>query len=617
MASNSAAAKGTSDANGWRGRWRYLPRLLRLLWELGPREVTLIGTLAAGSGVVPVLRVATLLRLVNDAVAAAVGKAPWAVAASWLALLILLNTVAALADLAGQWLGADMQERLKARAQERLLAKAARIPLATFEQPAFFDRLHRAQEGVEERLLSTMESLFPLPGYLVTALGLLLYVGSVSAVFPVLLLGGIFPSYLIGRFFNQQRFHLARQHTASERKLGYLFRLLTGRETAAEIRLFGLQDYLTEKRRDLFARLRGERLELARAQAIGYTLPIAWEQITYGAVVLGVVALIVGGRLTVGAYAAYLEAAERFRDAVLMLLVRVNGVDDNLRYVRDLFDHLDEADEEEPSEEEPSPEEGCPPLAPPVSVRFENVTFSYPGRDRPVLTGVSFTLHPGERIALVGENGAGKTTLAKLLLGLYAPTGGRILVNGTDLRQAAPLGWWRAQTSAVFQDFVRYALTVRENIGFGDIARLDDAEAIRATASRSGAAAIAERLPAGYETPLGKAYDEAAQDLSLGQWQKVAIARATLRDAAAVLVLDEPTAALDARAEVDVYRQFRDLAQGKSVLFISHRLGSARLADRILFLEDGRITAEGSHAALMAAHGRYAEMYSLQAAWYR
>jgi ATP-binding cassette subfamily B protein len=248
-------------------------------------------------------------------------------------------------------------------------------------------------------------------------------------------------------------------------------------------------------------------------------------------------------------------------------------------------------------------------------VRFEAVTFAYPGSDRPALEAIDFTLGAGERIALVGENGAGKSTLARLLLGLYQPTGGRITVDGRDLRDIDAREW-RSHAAAVFQDYVRYELTARENIGFGDLRRLHDEVALRSAAHKSGAAPVIAALPAAYETVLGKAYDERGQDLSIGQWQKLAISRAYLREAS-VLVLDEPTTALDARAEVEVYRQFRDMSQGKSVLLISHRLGAARLADRILVLEAGRIVEAGSHADLMAHHGRYLRMYSIQAGWYR
>jgi ATP-binding cassette subfamily B protein len=247
-------------------------------------------------------------------------------------------------------------------------------------------------------------------------------------------------------------------------------------------------------------------------------------------------------------------------------------------------------------------------------VYFERVTFAYPGSEVLVLDGVDLRICAGERIALVGEKGAGKTTLAKLLLGLYRPRGGRIWVDGRDLDDLDLFGW-RERVGAVFQDYVRYQITTRENIGFGNLSRVEDEEAIGMAARKSGADELVSGLSSGYETVLGRVHDPSGQDLSVGQWQKLAIARAYLRDAQ-ILVLDEPTAALDARAEVEVYRQFRDMSVGKSVLLISHRLGSARLADRIVFLEGGRIVEDGSHDDLMRQGGRYAEMFQIQAGWY-
>jgi ATP-binding cassette subfamily B protein len=247
-------------------------------------------------------------------------------------------------------------------------------------------------------------------------------------------------------------------------------------------------------------------------------------------------------------------------------------------------------------------------------ITFDAVSFRYPGAPEPALRGVSLEIRPGERLALVGENGAGKSTLARLLLGLDEPMEGRILVDGVDLREIDPTSW-RERAAAVFQSFVRYQLTARENIGLADPASLYDDDRIRAAAQRSSAHAVIETLPHGYETPLGKGF-EGAHDLSVGQWQKLALARAYMREAD-LLVLDEPAASLDALAELEVYRQFSEASVGKTVLLISHRLGSARLADRIVVLEAGTVAQTGTHDELIARGGPYAEMYRLQAEWYR
>jgi ABC-type multidrug transport system fused ATPase/permease subunit len=562
------------------------------------------------SGLIPILAVAALGKLVDRAAGMIRGRARFSEVAWWLVALLLANGCEVLFELLNRWRGENVRERLRARAQERLLAKASHLPLAALERPEFYDQLHRAQQWLDDRLLWTLEYLSSVPSYLATACGLLVFVGSAHLLFPVLLLCGLIPSHLIGVRLSERRFRLARQQTASERILDYLGRLMVGRDAAAEVRLFGLQEHLLAKRQQLFRALREERLELARVAARAFIIPVVGEQLTYGMVVTGVVALIARGRLSVGYYAAYLSAAERFRDAILWLFGTARNLDEDMRFARDLLDYLDLDEEATTRTYALAPVAESQP-----TIRFEDVCFAYPGSERPVLDGINLTLRPHERIALVGENGAGKTTLAKLLLGLYRPTSGRITVGGIDLQEIDP-NQWRARVTAVFQDYMRYALTVRENIGFGDLNRMEDREAVHAAAVKSGAHEAVTLFPNTYETVLGKVYEEGGQDLSIGQWQKLALARAYLRDAA-VIVLDEPTAALDARAEVEVYRHFRDMSQGRSVLFISHRLGSARLADRILVLEGGRISEEGNHDDLMQYGGRYAQMFSIQAGWYQ
>jgi ATP-binding cassette, subfamily B, bacterial len=280
-------------------------------------------------------------------------------------------------------------------------------------------------------------------------------------------------------------------------------------------------------------------------------------------------------------------------------------VHDDLRYVQDFFDLVD------------GPEGGTVGTRPagPIkeSIVFDDVSFTYPGRAEPALEHLSVTIMPGERIALVGENGAGKSTFVKLLLGLYRPTSGRILVDGVDLREIAPADWHR-RLGAVFQEFARYQTTIRDNIGFGWIDKPDDAALVEAAAARSGALELAAAWPQGLDTPLGHEFHDGA-DLSLGQWQKLAIARAYLRPAE-LLILDEPASALDAGAEAEVYAQFAAMARERTVVMISHRLGSCRIADRILVLEHGRLVEAGTHAALLAAGGAYAALYRMQAAWY-
>ena len=306
-----------------------------------------------------------------------------------------------------------------------------------------------------------------------------------------------------------------------------------------------------------------------------------------------------------------MAAAERLQQELALVFANTAEMDVNLRHMVDLLDYLDM----EVEEHEDSRTGRAASSATPAVVRFEDVGFMYPGSRTPVLRGVDLELRAGERVALVGRNGAGKSTMAKLLLGLYSPTSGRITVDGVDMKDVEP-SEWRRRVAAVFQDYMRFEITARENVGYGDLDKLHDLTAIEAAAAKGGASDFVQALPGGYETVLGRSFDQNGQDVSAGQWQRLASARAYMRDAS-VLVLDEPTAALDARAEVEVYRRFRDMSEGKAVLLISHRLGSARLADRIVFLDDGRITEQGTHADLMELGGEYARLYSIQSEWYR
>lgn len=594
--------------------WTTLPRLITFVWSLGRAEVALIALFLAIGGLMPIAGVA-LLRLVVDSAADAVSHdAPFSRVAVWLSLLVMAMFAEKLLLFLDQDLGQHRYERLRVRAQEKLISKAGSLSLMIFERPEFHDRLRRAQDGVDNSLTQTVRYVLWIPARLITSVGLLGYLATASLILPVIMVAGLVPVYLVSAHYSRRLYDLRRQHAPDERRLDYLGNLMTGREAAAEVRLFGLGGYLMDKRQQLFARLRGQRLKLARHRAVNTVGPTMGDQLTYAVVILGLVVLIAGGDLTVGYFVALLGASERFRDAVGQLFSYVIGLHEHLRYLQDLFGYLDIQGERTP------PDTGTD-LAPAMAgreapcIELEGVTFAYPGSPTDTLEGVSLVIRPRERIALVGENGAGKTTLAKLVLGLYSPSGGRIVVGGVDLEGIGGPGW-RRRTAAVFQDYIRFEVTARENIAFGNLEAFEDSVAIEEAAAMSGASEVVAGLPSSYGTVLGRAYDERGQDLSTGQWQRLAIARAYFRDAS-VLVLDEPTAALDAKAEVEVYRSFTDMSHGKSVILISHRLGCARLADRIVFLDAGRIVEEGTHDELLARGGRYAEMYELQAAWYR
>jgi ATP-binding cassette subfamily B protein len=584
--------------------------------------MTLVAVFSSLTGLVPVAEVLVIRGLVDSTVALISGDGDMSLAMLWLSALLLMNLLRDVQWIVSDWINQDIRERISARAEERLLAKAGGLSLAAFERPDLYDQLHRARKALDERLFSSLNALFYAPSLLVTMLGLLIYLARAHPAFPLILVAGSVPFHYATLIVFRKVWILTRAQTQSERILTYLSDLMTKRKAAAEVRLFGLGEHLGQQRQQLSSRLRRERFELAREHFRRAALMNVTDELGYGVVIAGVLVMIRRGSLTVGHLASYLAAAERFRNSMSLMGWVIINTDGDLRYLADLIDYLDISEAElldalpvtDVHRSAVEPQAVAKRQQSPAIV-FSEVSFTYPGSEGMVLDRVDLTIKPGERIALVGQNGAGKTTMAKLLLGLYRPTSGSITIDGVDIKDIEP-AQLRRGVAAVFQDYLRFELTARENIGFGDLARIDDRPAIESAAAKSDAAEFVGMLSAQYETTLGRAFDENGQDLSSGQWQRLASARAYFRDAS-VLVLDEPTAALDAKAEVAVYRQFRDMSVGKSVLLISHRLGSARLADRIVFLDEGRIVEQGSHDELLKAGGRYARMYSIQAEWYR
>jgi ATP-binding cassette subfamily B protein len=590
-----------------------------------PPFAVFLAVSAVLGAVVPLVQIAVTTELV-DALGArhggpapAAGVAPPSIAAlieaaapfiPWLVPLVgvlVLNRMIYF-DPFHLYMASRLNERVRERFDRAFYAKALALRLERFESPAYYDALQRARTVMADREVATNLTLF---GTLLTVgprVGVILWaLGAVHVVLPAVLLGG---GALLLRWYavtTLEMFDILGAQTALQRRRDYLRDLLTQRASAAEVRLFGLGGHLTGRWRRVADQLHGEQaVAYERRLPKGVALTAALVALEL-VVIAGLVLAAARGALTVGGLVALVYATRQYMGEIFRVGNRLSQLQrffGELRYVADFFE-LGRGESAG----------GTTPPAPLVDgVRFERVSFTYPGGTRPALSDVSLAIRPGERVALVGENGAGKSTLAKLLLGLYEPTAGRVSVDGTDL-SSVDRDAWRRRVGAVFQDFVRYALTARENVGFGRLELLHDDDAITRAAGKSSAAAAVGRLPDRWETLLGREL-VGGHDLSRGQWQSLALARAYLRDAE-LLVLDEPTSALDARAELEVYRRFVELSAGKSVLLTSHRLGSARLADRIVCLQEGRVVEEGTHDELVAAGGPYAEMYRLQAEWYR
>ena len=590
-----------------RGQLRYLLPLLRLLWSVNPFVTVLLAVLTVGLGLFAVAQVHLLRQLVSTAQAVVEGNAPLIAGLLWGGAFAGLGLLQAALDALQRTVKDRHQEVLRGVIEERCFRQVQVMPLEQFERSAHYDRLHRARYGMERRFLNTTSFIWNMLQLCVVLASLLLYLGQFHWGLPLLLALGATPGVLANERRVRERNYLFRRHTHDERRFAVFGNLLTGRAAAAEIRLFGFGGWLIGQVDRLWHRLRGERMALTTRETRASVISEGLNATTYVVALALSIWLLATGQADLGALAALFVAIESFQHSYSTLVHTASVVFWDLRYIQDFFEFL--------AGPRLDPEAGRRTSGPlREGIVFENVSFTYPGSEQPAVANVNLTIRPGERIALVGENGAGKTTLVKLLMGLYRPTAGRIVVDGIDLCDVALADWYR-RFGAVFQDFLRYQTTVRDNITFGWNGGGEGETALSAAVARSGADEVAATLPDGLGTLLGKEFHEGTE-LSVGQWQKLAIARAYFRPAD-ILILDEPASALDAKSEAAVYEHFTAMAAERTVVLISHRLGSCRTADRILVLHEGRLLEAGSHAELMAAGGTYADLYRLQAAWYR
>ena len=528
-----------------------------------------------------------------------------------LSLLALEFGLAIGSDLLGRltsYIDTLLSERFTNATSIRLMEHAATLDLEDFEDAELQDKLDRARRQTMGRM-SLMGQLFGQAQDAITvvsfAVGLLAYAPWLMLLLAVALI----PAFVGESHFNALNYSLNFQWTPERRQLEYLRQMGASVETAKEVKIFNLNRFLIERFRTLSDQFYLANRTLAGKRAFWGTLLAALGTLGYYVAYAYIAWRTVRGDFTIGDLTFLAGSFRRLRQLLESLLTGFSQVASQALYLDDLYSFF-----------EIVPEIRSKPDALPVPkpIRsgfvFDNVGFRYEGAERWALRGLSFELHAGEVLALVGENGAGKTTLVKLLARLYDPDEGRILLDGRDLKDY-DLDDLRANIGVIFQDFVRYHLTAGENIGVGQIDAMDDRARIEQAARKGMADEVIDDLPRGYEQVIGRRFKDGV-DLSGGQWQKIAIARAYMRDAQ-VMILDEPTAALDARSEFEVFQRFKELSDDKTAILISHRFSSVRMADRILVLAGGKVEASGTHDQLMAEGGRYAELFELQAAGYR
>jgi ATP-binding cassette subfamily B protein len=627
-----------------RGRWESLkqsivgttaalPQVMRLVWEASPAITIGLFITTAIAGIIPSISVGISLMLTNAVVRgilinhshladrvtfadlsvgwlpgptlSAVGMIVFLAVAQLIVFAVsaLLNT---LRNITQQLL----QNSVSMRIQLMVMEKAASLDLQFYEDPASYDLLRRAQNDSINRPVLMIATAFGLLQTLLTFITMIALLLGIGPLLALLALVSPIPAFIADTRYGWRGYNIARWGSRLMRRMNYMVSLVTTDSFAKEVKLFGLGHYFIERYRLIAtAFYDSQRSQLVRRYMTGFVLgnlSTIVTSITYLYVALQAIA----GRLTLGHLTAYTQAAMQVQNSIQSILSGFSGMYEHNLYLNNLLELM---------AKEPSMPVAEKPVAVPQplrgEIRFEHVSFAYPGAEKTALNDLSFTIKAGETLAVVGRNGAGKTTLFKLICRLYDPIEGRILIDGIDLREFEP-DELRRQIGAMFQDYVDYQATASENIGLGNVPEIANRDAVVTASKEAGSDELISRLPAGYDTALGKWFD-AGVNLSGGEWQKVALARAFMREEADVLVLDEPTASLDAESEHAVFESFRTLARGRTTIVISHRFPTVRMAHTIIVLDHGQVVETGTHDELVALGGKYARMFALQAEGYR
>ena len=596
----------------FRQSFTHTPQAVRLVWQTNRWATIGLGFLTLGGALLPASQ-AWVGKLIVDGVVASIqsGHKPEQTKTVFIYLILELGLflLGTAFNHARRLIQQLIQLQLANRIRVEIIRKALTLDLAFFEHPEFYDRLQNARREGGYKPVELINDTFQIVQHTITLISFAVLLLRFSPWLVVILVATSIPAFIAETRFSEQGFRLLTRRAPETRQINYLSRLLTEDSAAKEIKLFNLGDTLLTRYMTLFDKFFHEDKALAlRRAAMGFSLGLITTLGFYGAYAW-IVWHTVRAAISLGDMTLYLSIFRQGQSTFQSLLSAMGNIYENNLFMTHFFDFLGLKPQMSIS---PRPQTLAAPLS--GGIEFRGVGFQYPDNGEWALRDINLTIRPGEKIALVGHNGAGKTTLIKLLSRLYDPTEGAILIDGINIRELDPLDL-RQRIGVIFQDFVRYHLPARENIGFGQIEKLAGMEQIIEAARKSGAHSIIENLPEGYETMLGRWF-HGGHELSVGQWQKIALARAFMRDAE-ILVLDEPTASLDAETEYEIFRNFQELTEGKMAILISHRFSTVRMADRIVVIQKGRLAELGSHRELLRQEGIYARLFSLQAEGYR
>jgi ATP-binding cassette, subfamily B, bacterial len=601
-----------SMRHGWEERMyalRNVPPVMRMFWDSAPRSVALSLLSRLITSLVP-LGILLITRLIINAVVARVSNHQGLPQHFWLLVVgaFALAGVSIVLTRTTDYLDEILASRFTMYSSLRIMKHAAELDLASYEDPNFYDQLERARVQAIDRV-GMIRAVGQLIQQCIVAISLAASVFFFSPWLVLILVGCVVPAFLGETHYAFQGYALRFRQTPVKRRLDYLRTLASSKETAKEAKLFGLGPFFTSRYDTFSQQVLKEDIALARRKLVAGSLLGLISTACYYGCYAYVVFRTIAGHLSVGDMEFLAGAIAGTSTNIQAIFSTFSGLADQALFLGDLIRFFSIGPQ---IRTRPNALKAPRPIL--QGFEFRNVSFTYPGRTQPVFTDLNFRIEPTERVALIGENGQGKTTIVKLLVRLYEPTGGTILLDGIPLQEYDLEDLWK-EIGVIFQDFVHYEMSAAENIAAGRIEDLGNLPNLMTAAKKSRAHELIDSLPGGYAQILGRRF-ERGLDLSGGEWQKIALARAYLRDAQ-LLILDEPTASLDARAEHEVFSRFAELTAGKMALLISHRFSTVRMADKILVLANGTIVEEGSHTELISQGGRYSEMFELQAANYR